>query len=809
MKIKKTKFLILVMVLFLTAGVLFTLPSMAENDKHYVTRVNPASFTDIVEFYGNTFTIDNTYTALCLERAKGTPQVGTELTYETLNNSYVQKILYYGYNGPARWSGFSSDGEAILCTSILLSHAYSGYGYKDICDDFKNYIDSSPDAPDYSLAFSPSQTDAYVSDGVQRTGTITLLGDNRLSLDITLPDDMKMYFPDGRIKSGTVTLRGGDSFYLTGPLNSDGTWFSDNLYINETVYSTIIAKTASDNIQDLAFLVPAPQNSSPSLFVKWYDKGTLEIIKSSSNNDINQDNPNYSLENATYQLFSSVYDAENLINPVATLVTNSQGYAKADNLTKGTYYLRETIPPKGYNLSSEITPVTINTMVQTSINLYDVPGTNPFEIVKYGETKDGSSPLQGAGFMVCPVDELTQDSNGNYIWNSSKVIPLTSDGSYELFTNENGYALSIPLPYGTYLVKETTVPENHLPVDNFLVTIDGDSGTSQGIYLTDKSFRAYIKITKQDSTTNKIILDNPATFKIWSYSDNEYISFDTMENGKTIKINQFQTDNKGTLITPEPLMPGKYLIEEVCAPTGYTSSSAGFVLDISNSSQYDSYIDEDGNSTDMGVFTVCIENSPITGQIQIKKELEYDDSQIEPNKELMEGITFNIYALEDIYSPDGNKTIIYNSGELVETICTDSTGYACSTPNLPLGIYEIEEVNPPEGYIKALNFVVNLNLDNDQAKILSDENERTILSYTYTLKNFQEETTTESTTETATESTTETTTGIVAGTSTEIHTTETATDSHVSTGDKGTIILAFFMFFTLLLGILSYIKSKN
>ena len=40
-----------------------------------------------------------------------------------------------------------------------------------------------------------------------------------------------------------------------------------------------------------------------------------------------------------------------------------------------------------------------------------------------------------------------------------------------MFTDEKGYARSIPLPYGTYVVRETTSKHNYAPVDDFIVKI--------------------------------------------------------------------------------------------------------------------------------------------------------------------------------------------------------------------------------------------------------------------------------------------------------------------------------------------------
>ena len=68
---------------------------------------------------------------------------------------------------------------------------------------------------------------------------------------------------------------------------------------------------------------------------------------------------------------------------------------------------------------------------------------------------------------------------------------LTADGKTEMFTDARGYACSIPLPYGTYLVKETTTPHNYKPVDDFLVTISENHPDEPQIWriLLDDEFK--------------------------------------------------------------------------------------------------------------------------------------------------------------------------------------------------------------------------------------------------------------------------------------------------------------------------------
>ena len=76
---------------------------------------------------------------------------------------------------------------------------------------------------------------------------------------------------------------------------------------------------------------------------------------------------------------------------------------------------------------------------------------------------------------------------------------IGENGATELFTDERGYACSIPLPYGTYVVRETTTPPNYKPVKDFIVRITEHKPDTPQIWrvLLDKEFEAKLKIVKK------------------------------------------------------------------------------------------------------------------------------------------------------------------------------------------------------------------------------------------------------------------------------------------------------------------------
>lgn len=409
----------------------------------------------------------------------------------------------------------------------------------------------------------------------------------------------------------------------------------------------------------------------------------------------------------------------------------------------GTITVQEIQAPEGYVLDDTIHTFKItdnpegipHINVENDRTISNSRMKQPFELVKLAEGKNNSTyPLAGAGFSACRADQLTcvpedykaaegeiivkDDLGLYYIWNQDRAVALTADGSTELFTDENGYAKSVPLAYGKYIVRETTVPKNFHPVEAFTVNITENSDEPVKLgYFTDKSFKAYLKLIKKDDATGKKILSDSATFKIWSYDDNDYVSFDG--------VSEFKTKD-GELMTPGTLMPGKYRIEESECPNGYYNKlqNKSYDITIDADAVYKIYETPEGQVTDMGVFEYEIDNTSLHGTIKITKNGEkriYNETkkEFETSTVKLAGITFKVYADEDILAQDGSGDTLYLKDALVDTIVTDQDGNA-ATKELPLGKYRIEEETPAE-YVKADPIKVTLAADGQRTKLLNDD----------------------------------------------------------------------------------------
>lgn len=394
---------------------------------------------------------------------------------------------------------------------------------------------------------------------------------------------------------------------------------------------------------------------------------------------------------------------------VATLTTDKEGKASVSNLYLGKYYLKEITPPVGYLLDEEEHDVNCNyegdqveTVKRNTVSKEDVI-KQPFQLIKAADNdKTDADLLKGAGFSAYLISSLTVKDDGSYDFTNATPIVLTEDGKTEMFTDERGYACSIPIPYGRYIVRETTTPHNFMPVDDFIVTVTENSSTPQvWRVLLDDEFKAKLKIVKQDDETKQPVLLANTEFKVYDLDAKKYVEQVTTYPNTVVHKSYF-TDENGYLILPESLKCGNYRIEEVRAPDGYTQNTQYVEIKVDKNTAYQM----DSVSGD-AIITVTYENHPVKGKLVIhksgetlksfKKDFVYEETSLE-------GAEFEIYAAEDIFTPDhqvdeqGNRHVIYAKDTLVKTVTTNKNGEAV-IKDLPLGKYRVKETKAPAGFV--------------------------------------------------------------------------------------------------------------
>ena len=418
-----------------------------------------------------------------------------------------------------------------------------------------------------------------------------------------------------------------------------------------------------------------------------------------------------------------VYARENIIHPdgktgilykagsqVATMTVDRKGDASVEDLYLGKYYVKEITPPTGYlidegeyDLECSYEGDLVKT-VERSTESSEQVMKQPFQVIKAANNgKTDADLLKGAGFTAYLKSSLKINPDGSYDFASAKPVVLTADGKTEMFTDAKGYACSIPLPYGTYLVKETTTPHNYKPVDDFIVTISENHPDEPQIWriLLDDEFKAKLKIVKKDDETKRPVLVAGTEFKIYDLDHKKYVEQVTTYP-ITVTHKSYFTDSQGYLILPNNLSIGHYRIEEVTAPDGYTINQNYVEIAVDSNTAYQM----DSVSGDV-VIEVDYENHPVKGKLTVYKKGEMlagFNKDFIYEEQFLKDAVFEVYAAEDIYSPDyqkdadGNRIVVYAKDTLVTTITTGEDGMAVAE-NLPLGAYRVAEKTAPEGFV--------------------------------------------------------------------------------------------------------------
>ena len=282
-------------------------------------------------------------------------------------------------------------------------------------------------------------------------------------------------------------------------------------------------------------------------------------------------------------------------------------------------------------------------------------------------------------------------------------IYLKSAGGYEaaetterdiLTCDEFGYAETIDLPYGVYVVKQIKGWDGRELLDPFEVFVSED-GEIYRYLINNANFESYLHVVKTDSTTGKTIPYAGAGFQIYA-PDGSLVTMSYTYPTLTV-IDTFYTDENGTLLTPEKLPYGEgYSLVEVQAPHGYVLDATPIYFDVTEENS----ADENG----ITIVKVVKENEPQKGTITITKTGEVFSSVVESDGAYravyeikgLAGAVYEITAAEDVVTLDG--TLRYKKGDVVATITTGADGTATTEP-LFLGKFEIREITAPYGML--------------------------------------------------------------------------------------------------------------
>ena len=351
-------------------------------------------------------------------------------------------------------------------------------------------------------------------------------------------------------------------------------------------------------------------------------------------------------------------------------------------------------------------------------------------------------------------------------------MPTDQDAEYrlaEMFTNDEGVFRVEGLPYGQYLVVETTIPKDVFQCDPFIVTVDANSPqsrftvpvgsvtTASSNYMTfnvlDEELEGYLQLIKTDTETGKAVKIANTSFALYKLDDKgnktRISMIDPASGSATKKTDVFYTDADGLMKTPEKLPLGRYLIEELQGPEGYYNDPAYSVEFEIKSDRVWQVVGNATNDMDEYIVEEKYFNHETLGQLTIRKLgnvlTDYKDGQFIYTQDNLAGAVYEIHADGNIATPDHQGTYWYKDGDLVATVTTGAEGQMDEvkfsptrtqatydfltvshdgtkgevTVTLPLGKYIITEVQAPYGFVLTQqSYTVEFGWDNQKNDIV-------------------------------------------------------------------------------------------
>ena len=539
-------------------------------------------------------------------------------------------------------------------------------------------------------------------------------------------------------KGVDITLGKNDSWYR----NADGSWPDMQVEIHSDYEKAYQAGVTN-------------KYKKASIRIEKYDGYSVD---GNAHGEADLDGAKFQLyADAACQTKATVYDASGNAK-TAGEYTIKDKKCTTDYLRSGVkYYLKETAAPKGYVLSDVVKEIRVDASaeaneftVELKTERYpNTPILGKVAIQKYYSDVDTGllEPEANTTFQV-------------YLKNKGSYDQCTDYERATIKTDRNGYAVTGNLYYGTYVVHQVDSGEvDAIHVNDFEVAVT-ENGKVYTYPLNNKLFKAYLKILKKNKQTEKQVLKPGTAYQIYKVTEHgEELVKQSYSNGNQMKtIDTFITDESGEIMTVKPLRSARYRIYEVDSANGLhiTEKFIEVVIN-SKADNYESYVDEDGNTH--AVITVTYTNEETYGKLSVsktgqmlmgwdseKREFIYEDRSLK-------GAEFEIYADGDIVTQDNQGDTWFKDGEKVATIftgekaeftseCMGICNYSVDENDvvhitLPLGKYKVKEVKTLYGYVfpKDNEWHLEFTWENGQDEFVLNSTEDTDKSGSLNLRN--------------------------------------------------------------------------
>ena len=539
-------------------------------------------------------------------------------------------------------------------------------------------------------------------------------------------------------KAGTKTYYEKDALVSAKETNKDGKITWDNLplgnyYIKEiSSNDSLVLNTSIINVS-LEY-----QDQTVSKVVKEADTSDrvnmqkIQVFKSGEKDGISGIVKGLQGAEFTWKLKSEVnHVGWDNATTYAIITTDENGRATTPYLPHGEYLVKETKTPKDYITAPDFTISVTDDYTEYEdieqikiININNRPFTSQVKLIKVDEETGKTVTLNGASFKI-------KDSQGNYVVQKvagQKIDTFTTNSKNQVtvpFGEPGEVTLPLELDAGTYTIEEVKTPEGFLALEepiSFTITnqydydVDDDKAPILTVKVANAQPKGKIIINKTDKETGKAMTD----IEYLLTAKNDIISAidGSVLFVKGAVVAKGKTDINGQVIIDDLFM-GEYELRE-------TLTNEGYVLD---ETVHDIIFKAEDTTTKEYTHEINVTNIAPYGQIDLFKTDK-------DTKEPLGGITFELTAKEDIYSLDGRNTLLYKAGDKVSVDISENGLYVTNElgeihiGNLPLGKYELKEVQTLEGYVPN-DTVYDIDLSYDHSdkiiytKEINIENEKT------------------------------------------------------------------------------------
>lgn len=367
---------------------------------------------------------------------------------------------------------------------------------------------------------------------------------------------------------------------------------------------------------------------------------------------------------------------------VAVIDTDANGEALSPLLTWGTYQVEETGVPEHFVDRHFSTEVVISEQNQTiSVDVQNEPTKGWIRLIKTDRLN--GNPIAGVAFDIYQDERLIST----------------------MMTDENGIALSDPLPKGRYLVREQGMtPGYFFEKISLPCTVQSDEITD--LRATNQPVQVQLTIDKRDAEEEGSVpqaqreasISEPAVrgdgqltgavFQVRAGKDICDRQGHVLYLKGEVVIQRLETSGEDASVTTDLLWPGVYEVIELEAPIGYTPTKKTVTLDARDAAKQ--------SEKEVIIYSGVIKNTIRYGKYAFVKFL--GDNEIHTDAGLIEtpekGAEFEIYL---------KSAGSYANARAFERdlLTTNKHGYA-ETKKLPYGVYTVRQVKGTEGYaIKA------------------------------------------------------------------------------------------------------------